>query len=44
VSRIVEPSSVDGGFLTGYDATRDAVHRFAAHRINAVAELENTPD
>ncbi|WP_304452052.1 helicase-associated domain-containing protein [Nocardiopsis sp. YSL2] len=44
VSRIVEPSGVDGGFLTGYDATRDAVHRFAAHRISAIAELENTSD
>ena len=39
VSRIVEPSSVDGGFLTAYDTTRDAVHRFAIHRITGVAEL-----
>ncbi|WP_017613175.1 helicase-associated domain-containing protein [Nocardiopsis salina] len=39
VSRIVHPSSVDGGFVTAYDATRDAVHRFAVHRISAVAEL-----
>lgn len=42
VSRIVEPSSVDGGFVTAYDATRAAVHRFALHRITAVAELEQT--
>ncbi|WP_150240728.1 helicase-associated domain-containing protein [Nocardiopsis quinghaiensis] len=40
VSRIVEPSGVDGGFLTAYDATRAAVHRFAVHRVTAVAELE----
>ncbi|MBQ1081102.1 helicase-associated domain-containing protein [Nocardiopsis sp. B62] len=39
VSRIVEPSRVDGGFLTAYDTTRDAVHRFAIHRITGVAEL-----
>lgn len=40
VSRIVEPTRVDGGFLTAYDTTRDAVHRFAIHRITGVAELE----
>ncbi|WP_116246276.1 helicase-associated domain-containing protein [Nocardiopsis sp. FIRDI 009] len=44
VSRIVEPSGVDGGFLTAYDTTRAAVHRFAIHRITAVAELERTAD
>ncbi|XRQ11234.1 helicase-associated domain-containing protein [Actinomadura welshii] len=38
-SRIVEPVRVDGGFLTGYDATRAAVHRFALHRITGVSEL-----
>ncbi|PDP85492.1 helicase [Glycomyces fuscus] len=43
VSRIVEPSGVDGGFLTAYDATRAAVHRFAVHRVNAVAELDREP-
>ncbi|SEG92409.1 Helicase conserved C-terminal domain-containing protein [Thermomonospora echinospora] len=40
-SRIVEPVRVDGGFLTGYDATRAAMHRFALHRITGVAELES---
>lgn len=40
VSRIVAPSGVDGGFLTAYDATRAAVHRFAVHRVDAVAELD----
>ncbi|WP_028650027.1 helicase-associated domain-containing protein [Nocardiopsis sp. CNT312] len=44
VSRIVEPSSVDGGFLTAYDTTRGAVHRFAVHRVTAVAELGPTAD
>ncbi|MFC4910764.1 helicase-associated domain-containing protein [Actinomadura gamaensis] len=38
-SRIVEPIRVEGGFLTGYDATRAAVHRFALHRITGVTEL-----
>ncbi|WP_018656079.1 helicase-associated domain-containing protein [Actinomadura flavalba] len=40
-SRIVEPVRVDGGFLTGYDATRAAVHRFALHRITGVSELSD---
>ncbi|MFI0373682.1 helicase-associated domain-containing protein [Actinomadura sp. 1N219] len=42
-SRIVEPVRVEGGFLTGYDATRAAVHRFALHRITGVAELSDDP-
>ncbi|MEU5882643.1 helicase-associated domain-containing protein [Spirillospora sp. NPDC047279] len=42
-SRIVEPVRVEGGFLTGYDATRAAVQRFALHRITGVAEVD-TPD
>ncbi|GAB3206931.1 helicase-associated domain-containing protein [Marinactinospora endophytica] len=39
-SHIVEPQRVDGGFLTAYDATRDAVRRFTVHRITGVASLE----
>jgi len=39
-SRIVEPVRVDGGFLTGYDATRAAVQRFALHRITGVADVD----
>ncbi|GGV32623.1 hypothetical protein GCM10010182_65510 [Actinomadura cremea] len=39
-SRIVEPVRVEGGFLTGYDATRAAVHRFALHRITGVSEVD----
>ncbi|MQY09844.1 helicase-associated domain-containing protein [Actinomadura macrotermitis] len=42
-SRIVEPVRVEGGFLTGYDATRAAVQRFALHRITGVAELGDEP-
>ncbi|GAA3727764.1 hypothetical protein HDA32_000296 [Spinactinospora alkalitolerans] len=38
-SRIVEPARVDGGYLTAYDATRAAVHRFAVHRITGVAAV-----
>lgn len=42
-SRIVEPVRVEGGFLTGYDATRAAVHRFALHRITGVSEIADDP-
>ena len=41
-SRIVAPVRVEGGFLTGYDATRAAVHRFALHRITGVSELDDS--
>ena len=44
VSRIVEPTGVDGGFLTAYDTTRDAVHRFALHRVTGVADLQASPE
>ncbi|MDA0566629.1 helicase-associated domain-containing protein [Streptomonospora sp. S1-112] len=43
-SRIVEPARVEGGFLTAYDATRAAVHRFAVHRITGVADLDSPAD
>ncbi|WP_283139017.1 helicase-associated domain-containing protein [Rhizohabitans arisaemae] len=39
-SRILEPARLEGGFLTAYDATRAAVHRFALHRITGVAEVD----
>jgi Helicase conserved C-terminal domain len=39
-SRIIEPARIEGGFLTAYDATRAAVHRFALHRITGVADVE----
>ncbi|WP_325050198.1 helicase-associated domain-containing protein [Actinomadura craniellae] len=41
-SRIVEPVRLEGGFLTGYDATRAAVQRFALHRITGVAEVDSS--
>ncbi|REE96382.1 helicase-associated domain-containing protein [Thermomonospora umbrina] len=40
-SRIVEPVRVEGGFLTGYDATRAAMRRFTLHRITGVAEVDD---
>lgn len=40
-SRIVEPARVEGGYLTAYDATRAAVHRFSLHRITGVAAIDD---
>ncbi len=37
--RIVEPVSVNGGYLHGYDHQRDEVRTFALHRITAVSVL-----
>jgi hypothetical protein len=37
--RIVEPSSVNGGYLHGYDHQRDEMRTFALHRITTVALL-----
>ncbi|GII02907.1 helicase-associated domain-containing protein [Planobispora takensis] len=39
-SRILEPARMEGGYLTAYDETRAAVHRFALHRITGVAEVQ----
>ncbi|GGS72885.1 hypothetical protein GCM10010156_34750 [Planobispora rosea] len=39
-SRILEPARMEGGYLTAYDETRAAVHRFALHRITGVSELQ----
>ncbi|MGI5273186.1 helicase-associated domain-containing protein [Nonomuraea sp. CA-218870] len=36
-SRILEPARMEGGYLTAYDETRAAVHRFALHRITGVS-------
>ncbi|MFC6086931.1 helicase-associated domain-containing protein [Sphaerisporangium aureirubrum] len=38
-SRILEPARMEGGYLTAYDETRAAVHRFALHRITGVADV-----
>ena len=37
--RVIEPVRVEGGFVTAYDHTADAVRTFALHRITGVAEL-----
>ncbi|MFF0307173.1 helicase-associated domain-containing protein [Streptosporangium sp. NPDC004379] len=39
-SRILEPARMEGGYLTAYDETRAAVHRFALHRITGIAGVE----
>jgi hypothetical protein len=39
-SRILEPARMEGGYLTAYDETRAAVHRFALHRITGVSEVD----
>lgn len=38
-SRILEPARMEGGYLTAYDETRAALHRFALHRITGVADV-----
>ncbi|WP_204078511.1 helicase-associated domain-containing protein [Planotetraspora phitsanulokensis] len=38
-SRILEPARMEGGYLTAYDETRAAVHRFALHRITGIADV-----
>jgi hypothetical protein len=38
-SRILEPARMEGGYLTAYDQTRAAIHRFALHRITGVANV-----
>jgi predicted DNA-binding transcriptional regulator YafY len=37
--RIVEPVSVNGGYLHGYDHQRDEMRTFSLHRITAVSVL-----
>jgi hypothetical protein len=37
--RIVEPASVNGGYLHGYDHGRDEMRTFALHRITSVSVL-----
>ncbi|GAA1014440.1 hypothetical protein Aple_079340 [Acrocarpospora pleiomorpha] len=39
-SRILEPARMEGGYLTAYDETRAAIHRFALHRITGVADVK----
>jgi hypothetical protein len=37
--RIIEPVSLSGGFLTGFDHRREEMRTFSLHRITAVAPL-----
>ncbi|MDF5757819.1 helicase C-terminal domain-containing protein [Spongiactinospora sp. TRM90649] len=43
-SRILEPARMEGGYLTAYDETRAAVHRFALHRITGVSDVTDSSD
>ncbi len=42
--RIVEPSSISGGYLHGWDHRREEMRTFALHRITAVALLGDDDD
>lgn len=37
--RVIEPVRVEGGFVTAYDHTAEAVRQYALHRITGVSEL-----
>jgi predicted DNA-binding transcriptional regulator YafY len=39
-SRVVEPRSVEGGFVAAYDHLRQEDRTFAVHRITGVAPIE----
>jgi predicted DNA-binding transcriptional regulator YafY len=39
--RIVEPISVQGGYVSAYDHLRDEVRTFSVHRITGVATLDD---
>ncbi len=39
-SRVVEPRSVEGGYVTAYDHLRQEDRTFSIHRITGVAEVE----
>jgi predicted DNA-binding transcriptional regulator YafY len=40
--RVVEPISVEGGYVTAYDHLRDEVRTFAIHRITGVSHIDET--
>ena len=40
--RVVEPISVDGGYVSAYDHLRDEVRTFAVHRITGVSAIDET--
>ncbi|MDP9434724.1 MAG: WYL domain-containing protein, partial [Actinomycetota bacterium] len=39
-SRVVEPRSVEGGYVAAYDHLRQEDRTFTVHRITGVAEVE----
>ena len=39
-SRVVEPRTVEGGYVTAYDHLRQEDRTFSVHRITGVAEVE----
>jgi len=42
-SRVVEPRSVGGGFITAWDHLRSEDRTFALHRVTGVADVEDAP-
>jgi hypothetical protein len=40
-SRVVEPKTIDGGYVTAYDHLRQEDRTFSLHRITGVAEIED---
>ena len=40
--RVVEPLSVEGGYVKAYDHLRDEVRTFAIHRITGVSHIDET--
>ena len=39
-SRVVEPRSVEGGYVTAYDHLRQEDRTFSLHRITGIADVE----
>jgi predicted DNA-binding transcriptional regulator YafY len=40
--RVVDPITVEGGYVTAYDHLRDEVRTFAIHRITGVSHIDET--
>jgi predicted DNA-binding transcriptional regulator YafY len=40
-SRVVEPRTVEGGYVTAFDHLRQEDRTFSLHRITGVAEIED---
>jgi hypothetical protein len=41
-SRVVEPKTIEGGYVTAYDHLRQEDRTFSLHRITGVAEIEDS--